>query len=309
MRDLHVVSVAEGGASIVLADPDGARYSLAVDDRLLAALRGEHPNAGQLEITMTSQLSPRDIQQRVRAGASVDEIAAHAGVSVDRVLRFAAPVLDERAHVAIRGRRALLRSDGMLELGTVEEVTTTALDQRGATQTLRWDAWKREDGRWLLACRWLDDHQEHTALWALDSSGGSATPLDDDARGLAGLEPTEPEPVRLAVVPDSRATADEDDSPVGEHKTLAEDDTPTGPLPTVEPAAPSGSPSSRHPARRARARASEPDEGRLWLSEIADNVEESSAPVAAPIATPDAGSRRQRPPVPSWDEIMFGRRS
>jgi hypothetical protein len=305
MRDLHVVSVAEGGTSIVLADAGGAQYALAVNDRLLAALRGEHPNAGQLEIAMTSQLSPRDIQQRVRAGASVEEISAHAGVGVDRVLRFAAPVLDERAHVATRGRRALLRSDGMLELGTVDEVTTATLDRRGATQTLRWDAWRREDGRWLLACRWLDDHQEHTALWALDSTGGSATPLDDDARALAGLEPSEPEPVRLAVVPTPRGThQDDDEQPTGENPTVAEDETPTGPIPTVDAHAPAGTPGPRHPARRARARQPESDEGRLWLSEIAENVEEGPAATPAPDS-----SRRQRPPVPSWDEIMFGRRS
>ena len=307
MRDLHVVSVAEGGTAIILADTAGARYSVAVDDRLLAALRGEHPNAGQLEIAMTSQLSPRDIQQRVRAGATADEIAAQAGVSVDRVLRFAAPVLDERAHIAQRGRRALLRSDGMLELGTVDEVVSIALDRRGVTQTLRWDAWRRDDGRWLLACRWLDDHQEHTALWALDSSAGSATPLDDDARSLAGLEPSEPEPVRLAVVPEPHTTGSDDEPPTSEQGLVAEDDTPTGPIPTVQPAAAPGSPGSRHPARRARTRkpATEPDDGRLWLSDIAENVEEGVA--ADP--SPEPGSRRQRPPVPSWDEIMFGRRS
>lgn len=305
MRDLHVVSVAEGGSSIVLADPDGARYSLPVDDRLRAALRGQHPDAGQVGAATSPTIRPRDIQQLVRAGASPDEIATQAGVSVERVLRFAAPVLDERAHVALRGRRALLRSDGMLELGTVDDVTTATLDRRGVTATLRWDAWRRDDGRWLLACRWVDEHQEHTALWALDSSGGSATPLDDDARALAGLEPSEPEPVRLAVVPDSRARKEDGEPPTGEQPTVAEDETPTGPIPTVERSAPAGSPGPRHPARRARTRKPppEPDEGRLWLSDIAENVEEGPAPAA------DPGGRRQRPPVPSWDEIMFGRRS
>ena len=49
---------------------------------------------------MDSALRPRDIQARIRAGESPDEVAAAAGVDVDRIAAFAAPVVAEREHVA-----------------------------------------------------------------------------------------------------------------------------------------------------------------------------------------------------------------
>ena len=49
---------------------------------------------------MESALRPRDIQARIRAGESPEEVAAAAQTSVDAIMPFAAPVLAERAHVA-----------------------------------------------------------------------------------------------------------------------------------------------------------------------------------------------------------------
>ena len=312
MRDLHVVAVSESGTTIVLADEAGEQFTVPIDDRLRAALRGDRVREGQLQIAMTSQLSPRDIQERVRAGATADEVSEQAGVPVERVLRFAAPVLDERAHMARQARGALLRDESLLELGTLDEVAERVLGQRGVGDTARWDAWRREDGRWLVACRWMEEHQERTALWALDSSAGSATPIDDTARELAGMPTSTPSgPARLAVVPDrQRGTAPTPDSPV-----VQEDDTPTGPIPPLVPEPLAPSPGPTHPARRQTRKGRAPaDDDRLRLTDIADNVIDDMAPSPGPgvIAEGSGGTdsaRRQRPPVPSWDEIMFGRRS
>lgn len=59
--------------------------------------------------TAVTDLSPREIQARVRAGASVDELCSDSGMSQDRVVRYAAPVLAEREHIIGRARRAHLR--------------------------------------------------------------------------------------------------------------------------------------------------------------------------------------------------------
>ena len=45
-------------------------------------------------------LRPKEIQARIRAGASVEQVAQMAGVDVGRVERFAHPVLLERARAA-----------------------------------------------------------------------------------------------------------------------------------------------------------------------------------------------------------------
>jgi hypothetical protein len=301
MRDLTVLNVSDDGRSLTLADSKGGRYRLAVDDRLRAALRPQRPGTEQTSIPMATQLTPREIQARVRRGASVDVVAESAGIPLERVRRFAAPVLDERAHVAQRARGVLVRDDSMLELGTLEQVVQKELTRRGASETLEWDAWRREDGRWLIVCRWREEHECCAASWVLDASGGSATPLDDGARGLAGLlrdapgtDETHARPARLAVVPDRAESApqelvDVDGAPEGSASEA--DETPTGPVPVLTP----------HPAD---ARDIE-DTGVLRLTDIADNVT-TDEPPPTPHRT---SSGRNRPAVPSWDEIMFGRRT
>ena len=58
---------------------------------------------------MESQLSPREIQARIRAGGGIDEVAAAAGISAERVERYATPVLAEREHVTEQARLAPAR--------------------------------------------------------------------------------------------------------------------------------------------------------------------------------------------------------
>jgi hypothetical protein len=314
VQTLQVVAVTSGGSHVLVADGEGTQYQLPIDDRLRAAVRGERVRQGQLEIALTSQLSPRDIQSQVRAGASVEDVAELAGVSTERVLRYAAPVLDERTHVARQARTALVRTEGLAEVGTLGPLVERSLAGRGAVGSLTWDAWRRDDGRWVVVNRWVEDQQERAALWLLDPAGRSAAAHDEGARRLAGLTVEQPPaPTRLAVVRDQPAAAR---PPVP--ALLAsdvEDETPTGPIPTV--AAASGTtPVSAAPSRSrpARPRPAASQDQRLWLGDDLDDLPKEDAErtgfTAAPAADTGttAGSRRQRPPVPSWDEIMFGRR-
>jgi hypothetical protein len=302
VQNLQVVAVTSDGSAILLADEAGRQLRLPIDDRLRAAVRGERLSPGQLEIALTSQLSPRDIQARVRAGASVEEVAEVAGVGAERVLRYAAPVLDERRHTAQRALRAHVRTEGVAEIGPLGDVVTEALRGR-VTGDVRWDAWRRDDGRWVVVSRWVEADQELAALWLLDPSGRSVAAHDDAARALVGLPcESRPSPTRLAVVRDE-LTAAAARVPATVHD---QDETPTGPLPDLAAAAaaaPAASPS--RPARPPRSRANARDDDRLWLNEITDNVVEETARASGE----GSGSRRQRPAVPSWDEIMFGRRS
>lgn len=319
MRTLQVQSVAADGTHAVLSDESGQHYRLPVDERLRAALRGEALADTQLSIGVSGDLGPRQIQARVRAGASPAELSEQSGLPLERIMRFAAPVLDERAHVVRRALTALVRDPGMLELGSLADVATRTLTEHGVTEDVHWDAWRRHDGRWLVSCRWTDRDTDRTALWLLDTTLSSAAPLDDDARFLVGHEKPAPTPTRLAVVrtPDEAQAGagarthdghdDEASTQAGDHQPttddVSEDDTPTGPVPTF--ADDLDSPGPAHPAHRGvRARERE-DDGLLRLSDIADVVTEQPARRRS---SPGDGAL-QRPSVPSWDEIMFGRRS
>lgn len=204
MYELRVVALSEDARYVVLApvlEGRRERYRVAVDDRLRSALRGE---LGRLErkIRPDSALTPREIQARVRAGETAETIAAAAGVAVEWVLRFETPVLAERAQVARQARHSSLSVSGGEWTGVpLEEIVAARLETDGhRAEVADWDAWRREDGRWVLQLRVA----AFTAHWLWDPSLQRLVVHDDAARSLlqvGGGEPSLAEPRRLALAP------------------------------------------------------------------------------------------------------------
>ena len=75
MRAARLVGLSADGMSVIVATETGEELAIAADDRLRAALRGDRPRLGQLEIEMESVLSPREIQTRIRAGVDLADVA------------------------------------------------------------------------------------------------------------------------------------------------------------------------------------------------------------------------------------------
>src|SRR5262245_45555808 len=130
MRPVRFVALSEDGQALVLADEVGRLLALPLDDRVATVL---HPGSGgpiSPPIPDPARnLAPRDIQARIRAGESADDVARIAGVPVDRVLRYAGPVLQERAMLAQHARRTRLR--GSDKNATLAEVVDAKLLQHG----------------------------------------------------------------------------------------------------------------------------------------------------------------------------------
>jgi hypothetical protein len=193
MRSLRVVGLGEDGKIVICEDPArGERFQIPADERLRAAARGDITRLGQIAIELESQMRPREIQSRIRAGESVDQVAAAAGVPANRVERFAYPVLLERSRTAELAQRAHpVREDGpdVQELG---EVVGQAFTARGQDYTAAtWDSWKGEDGKWVVQLTWTAGRSHNRAHWAFHpgAHGGTVTPLDDLAVDLLDPNP------------------------------------------------------------------------------------------------------------------------
>ncbi|MFW0791459.1 septation protein SepH [Gordonia sp. CPCC 205333] len=204
MRELRVISVeADGGHVVVQDDETKEKFRIRADDRLRAAARGDLSRLGQIQIEMESTLRPREIQARIRAGATVEEVAAIAGVSPDRVERFAHPVLLERARAAELASLAHpIREDGPA-VASLGEVVDTALAARGhSAVATEWDAWKGDDGFWVVQVRWQVGRTDNYAHWRFHpgAHGGTADPLDDLADELTDPEAVAVQRRRLAPV-------------------------------------------------------------------------------------------------------------
>ncbi|MDL9937767.1 septation protein SepH [Gordonia sp. ABSL1-1] len=196
MRELRVVGVESDGTHVICQDPEsGEKFRIASDERLRAAARGDISRLGQIEIEMESALRPREIQQRIRAGATIDEVAALAGVSTDKIERFAHPVLLERNRAAELAAHAHpIRHDGPA-VATLEESVAEAFVAYGVNPNeANWDAWKGDDGYWVVQITWLMGHTENSAHWRFQpgSHGGTVDPLDDVADELTHPEWIQP---------------------------------------------------------------------------------------------------------------------
>nr|MDP9166320.1 septation protein SepH [Actinomycetota bacterium] len=136
MRELKVVGLdfndGRTGTRIICETAEGTeKFILRADDRLRAALSGDDMPT-QADAEVPNVLSPKEIQSKIRAGASVEQVAAGAsGEDAARVERFAHPVLLERSRAAELATAAHpVLADGPAVL-TLLETVTTALVARG----------------------------------------------------------------------------------------------------------------------------------------------------------------------------------
>lgn len=259
MRELRVVGLDIDGKRIICETGDsGEKFVLRLDDRLKAAVRGDRAGSNQtaIDVEVPNMLRPREIQSKIRAGASVEQVASAAGVDIGRVERFAHPVLLERARAAELATAAHpVLADGPSVL-TLLETVTSALIARGLDpEGTNWDAWRNEDGRWTVQLAWkagLSDNAAHFR-YAPGAHGGTVTAFDEAAAEL--IDPNYSRPPLRPLAPVAQLALEEPE-----------------PAPTPEP----------------------------------EPVAETPEPAPAPAAPK---SRKGRPAVPAWEDVLLGVRS
>ncbi|MEO7586859.1 MAG: septation protein SepH [Arachnia sp.] len=154
-------------------------------------LIGWAPAIFQVEVRMNSALSPREIQARLRAGASIPEVAAEAGVDVDRISGFAIPVMAERAHMTRTALASTVRrrgdGSGHRRLG---ELIRERLQARGLdSDVVEWDSWRQNDLKWRLVGLLDEQAASRAAEFIFDPKGLFSVADNADSRWMIGEEP------------------------------------------------------------------------------------------------------------------------
>ncbi len=188
MAHLTLAGLSADGKRLLLVSDKGVEFTLDADERLRAALRGDHARLGQLEIKMDSSLRPRDIQARIRSGETPEAVAQAAQTTVDAIMPFAAPVLAERQHVAERAQRSSVRRTGQgggaRTLGEAVGFHLRSLNVD--PDTVEWDSARREDGKWTLTGDFSAGGRSGTARFVFDAPGNYVVVDNDDATWLLG---------------------------------------------------------------------------------------------------------------------------
>lgn len=343
MEQLKVIGTEDD--KLILATESGERFSLAVDDVLRGELRkARRERDGE---SQGARPSPREIQSHIRSGLSAREVAELLGARVEDVVRFEGPVLAEREHLVGQALAVPVLVGGDFEGDghtTFGSAVRSKLAEAGALGE-RWTSWKEPTG-WIVKLEFTSNDIGHDARWSFDPRRSTLSPLNADAIQLSrqgslpeGLIP------RLRALDTPLKDDSRFDSGAFGPRRLPDADLETPDLPA--PAAPavqeaaikraseptvvtSAETADLLEALRRRRGQREPLPG---AEEVAaaprasapvalfdalepgyDDAPADEAPTpdyeaASPAAVAEAGRRKGRTSMPSWDEIVFGART
>ncbi len=302
---LRLVGVTEDGKQLRLVDEEGAEHVLAVDERLRAAVAPSTPPTSRgMEKTMESTLRPRDIQARIRSGETPEAVAQAAQTSVDKIMAFAAPVLAERQHVAERAQRSSVRrSDAGQATGarTLGDAVAAQLRSHNIDpQTVEWDAWRREDGRWSLIAGYDTPERSGAAELTFDAPGNYVTLDNEDARWLVGI---------AIPVADAPAARPDDLQAARERRLGSVDETAyDAQLPLGDALGDDAIDLVTEQPMEAFLDTEPPTDEQVveQEAELREEAADAAAEEPEPEQVRKPAKKRGRASVPSWDEIMFG---
>ncbi|MFF5021380.1 septation protein SepH [Micrococcus luteus] len=187
-------------------------------------------------------LTPREIQQRIRAGASVEQVARESGNAFSRIRTYGHPVLAERDWIARQARAVevwvggpdlysdLVQDGGPTTLGELAEHRLAELGVDEAS--LEWDAWREDQAGWTVAARFsvagargLPTREEPPALWTFRPAGRHLEPENAWARALSEAEAWDLAPRAPTAEPvTDDADAEDAVTPAGAHAPATDRD-------------------------------------------------------------------------------------
>jgi len=316
MRTLRLVGLSDDGKSVVLvadgAEGEAEKFELAIDDRLRAAARGDARRLTQMD--GDTELPPRVIQSRIRAGETPEQVAAASGTRVERIMRFAHPVIQERARVAEQGRDARVRlSEGPAGVALQQFMNDRLRLIDSDLDAVTWDAYRSDDGTWQVTGAWRAGEKSGTTRWSFDIPSRTVSPSDaatlDFAEGTRLVRVVPDVPAGLAVATPRRgvtvvrepARAEDDLVHDTVHGTVHDTVTPE-----ILPADLARDPETHETDRVVDVHpATGTPEDERSIDALLDEVAEHDTVVLGRGAEePDDDDPRAR--IPAWEDIVFG---
>lgn len=214
MSELRLTGKTEDGNHLALVDNEGNTFSVRISDTLRATVN--QPRLTSVPASDAAEtMSVKEIQRRLRAGESFEQVAREGQITVEKVERFSGPIMQEREYILDRARELVMRKDAYRSDLTFSDVVFAKLSPRGVdTDQISWNTWRLPDGIWHIELHFPNRDGSGVATWNFDmtrraleaSDANGAWLLDEElparpaATAIIHSEPTHPsrieEPVR-----------------------------------------------------------------------------------------------------------------
>jgi hypothetical protein len=332
MQDIRLVG--NDGEYLNLETQGGDKYRLVLDDSLRSAVKRD------LSVQLDSiAISPREIQDAVRAGSTAEEVSEQNSVPLDYVQKFALTVVDEIGHIIASAQsvRIAVEADRYSDASQVEfgEVIAERISSLGGSD-ISWSAAKHDGLPWQVSVSYQSNAGAASARWSFDQrklvlspenelaikisagevSASSASPklrpLDEVFENTQVIDLT-PEVTQAPPAPSdspalrvvssieelTKASVEAAEAPAEPVDFEIENRKQIVPEPQDEPLSATADLLEALRKKRADAAKAQPAEDAEIESSDPGILEVEPEAIVAP-------AKKGRPSMPSWDEIVFG---
>ena len=278
--ELKLVGRSSSAPSIELIGAQGEKFTLPITEDLKSAISAPRL-VSVVPIDERPTFSVKEIQARLRAGESMASISRTTDWQIEKIEKFAGPILQERAYVIASALKSNLRREANSPI--LEDASFIQLSNHGVDMELvEWNTHRSADGTWNIVLHYPNVDGTAEANWNFELGNRILTALDDSARWIAGeAKESRPKTQSHGFVNSNDQTPFAPTTPPSLAPRLVavrEEVTVTEITTQIE---------------------SEIEEDEEYFAEELDiDIVDESDPVKDGIVT--------RPKLPSWDDIMFG---
>lgn len=174
------------GDFLVLEAQDGQKFRLLIDDTVRSSIKRE-----KLQQLDSISITPREIQEEIRNGATIEQLIKESGATFEFIEKFAAPVIAELEHIVSSALSVRLTIAGdryndstQIEFG---EIITGRLLTSGA-EGISWVAKKIEPNNWHIVANYQLNGAAGSATWSFDPRRLTLSPESETAVTLSSQE-------------------------------------------------------------------------------------------------------------------------
>jgi hypothetical protein len=221
-------------------------------------------------VDSSETMSVKEIQRRLRAGESFEQVAREGQITVEKVERFSGPIMQEREYILDRARELVMRKDAYRSDLTFSDVVLAKLSPRGVdTDQISWNTWRLPDGIWHIELHFPNRDGSGVAMWNFDMARRALEATDGNGAWLLDEE-LATRPTATAIIHSEPTHPSRIEDPVRDIPRIAD---------LFEPVE------------------EKPETPRLAVIRETPSVADAQDGITA------------RAKVPSWDEIMFGKKA